>query len=83
MLFRSSLCHLAAGRFDAVCSLKPARSVDVAAAQLLVTEAGLVVELPDDGELAHARLDLEGRSRIVAAASDEHVTQVVGALRQL
>src|SRR5262249_27421629 len=31
-----SLCHLAAGRVDAVCSLKPARSVDIAAAQLLV-----------------------------------------------
>ena len=27
-----SLCHLAAGRVDAVCSLKPARSVDIAAA---------------------------------------------------
>ena len=26
-----SLCHLAAGRVDAVCSLKPARSVDIAA----------------------------------------------------
>ena len=26
-----SLCHLAAGRIDAVCSLKPARSVDIAA----------------------------------------------------
>src|SRR5439155_19256149 len=31
-----SLCHLAAGRVDAVCSLRPARSVDIAAAQLLV-----------------------------------------------
>ena len=30
-----SFCHLAAGRVDAVCSLKPARSVDIAAAQLL------------------------------------------------
>ncbi|HEY2073506.1 MAG TPA: inositol monophosphatase family protein, partial [Gaiellaceae bacterium] len=30
-----SLCHLAAGRVDAVCSLKAARSVDIAAAQLL------------------------------------------------
>ena len=78
-----SLCHLAAGRFDAVCSLKPARSVDIAAGQLLVTEMGLVAELPDDGALADAPLDLEGRSRIVAAATNEHVTQVVTALRQL
>ena len=35
-----SLCHLAAGRLDAVVSLKPARSVDIAAAQLLVRERG-------------------------------------------
>jgi myo-inositol-1(or 4)-monophosphatase len=78
-----SLCHLAAGRFDAVCSLKPARSVDVAAAQLLVTELGLVAGLPDEGPLAGAPLDLEGRSRIVAAATQEHYDQVVAALRQL
>jgi myo-inositol-1(or 4)-monophosphatase len=78
-----SLCHLAAGRFDAVCSLKPARSVDVAAALLLVAEVGLVAELPDDGALADAPLDLEGRSRVVAAATNEHVAQVVAALRQL
>src|SRR3712207_3854763 len=31
-----SLCQLAAGRVDAVCSLRAARSVDIAAAQLLV-----------------------------------------------
>ena len=36
-----SLCHLADGRVDAVCSLKAARSVDIAAAQLLVRERGL------------------------------------------
>ena len=30
-----SLCNLAAGRVDAVCSLKEARAVDIAAAQLL------------------------------------------------
>src|SRR5262249_22095194 len=78
-----SLCHLAAGRFDAVCSLKAARSVDVAAAQLLVIELGLVAGLPDDGPLAAAPLDLEGRSRIVAAATEEHYEQLVRALRQL
>src|SRR5439155_3862418 len=42
-----SLCHLAAGRIDAVCSLKPARAVDIAAAQLLVLERGLAIDLPD------------------------------------
>ena len=42
-----SLCHLAAGRVDAVCSLKGARSVDIAAAQLLVRERGLAIDLFD------------------------------------
>jgi myo-inositol-1(or 4)-monophosphatase len=78
-----SLCHLAAGRVDAVCSLKPARSVDVAAAQLLLSEVGCVADLPDGGPLAEALLDLEGRSRIVAAAAQEHYEQVVSALRPL
>ena len=43
-----SLCHLADGRVDAVCSLKAARAVDIAAAQLLVRERGIAIELPDD-----------------------------------
>jgi myo-inositol-1(or 4)-monophosphatase len=75
-----SLCHLAAGRVDAVCSLKPARSVDIAAGQLLVRERGLAVELVDGGPLAEAPLDLVGRSRIVAAASPGAVARVAAAL---
>jgi myo-inositol-1(or 4)-monophosphatase len=66
-----SLCHLAAGRVDAVCSLKPARSVDIAAAQLLVRERGLSIDLPDDPPFEAAGLDLEARSRVVAAASPQ------------
>jgi myo-inositol-1(or 4)-monophosphatase len=64
-----SLCHLAAGRLDAVVSLKPARSVDIAAAQLLVRERGLAVELPDNPPLEAALLDVAARSRVVAAAT--------------
>jgi myo-inositol-1(or 4)-monophosphatase len=64
-----SLCHLAAGRVDAVCSLKPARSVDIAAGQLLVREAGLAIELYETPPFGAAPLDLEMRSRIVAAGS--------------
>jgi myo-inositol-1(or 4)-monophosphatase len=64
-----SLCHLAAGRVDAVCSLKPIRSVDIAAAQLLCRERGLVLELPDAPTLDDHPLDLIGRSRITAGAS--------------
>jgi myo-inositol-1(or 4)-monophosphatase len=66
-----SLCHLAAGRVDGVVSLKPARSVDIAAAQLLVREQGLVIELPDLPPFGSAPLDLVGRSRIAAAGNAE------------
>jgi myo-inositol-1(or 4)-monophosphatase len=76
-----SLCHLAAGRVDAVCSLKEARSVDIAAAQLLVREQGLAIELVDDPPFAAAPLDLVTRSRVVAAGSEELVAAVGGALR--
>ena len=66
-----SLCHLAAGRVDAVCSLKGARSVDIAAAQLLVRELGLAIDLFDvDTPFGEAPLDLEGRSRVAAALND-------------
>ncbi|MGZ4316557.1 MAG: inositol monophosphatase family protein [Gaiellaceae bacterium] len=71
-----SLCHLAAGRIDAVCSLKPARAVDIAAAQLLVLERGLAIELPEAPPFATAPLDLEGRSRVVAAGTTEACRQL-------
>jgi myo-inositol-1(or 4)-monophosphatase len=66
-----SLCHLAAGRVDGVVSLKPARSVDIAAAQLLVREQGLAIELPDSPPFGAAPLDLVGRSRVAAAGNPE------------
>ena len=62
-----SLCHLAAGRVDAVCSLKAARAVDIAAAQLLVRERGIAIDLPEAAPFGEAPLDIEGRSRVVAA----------------
>ncbi len=77
-----SLCHLAAGRVDGVCSLKPARSVDIAAAQLLVLECGLAIDLPDDPPFAAAPLDLEGRSRVVAAGTPALCGQIADALRR-
>jgi myo-inositol-1(or 4)-monophosphatase len=75
-----SLCHLAAGRLDAVCSLKPARSVDVAAAQLLVRECGLALELVDEPPFDLAPLDLVPRSRVAAARSPEVVAALAAAL---
>jgi myo-inositol-1(or 4)-monophosphatase len=44
-----SLCQLAAGRVDAVCSLRDARAVDVAAAQLVVRECGIPIGFADAG----------------------------------
>ena len=75
-----TLCHLAAGRVDAVCSLKGARSVDIAAAQLLVRECGLAIDLPEAPPFEAAPLDLDGRSRVVAGASPEVCARLFTAL---
>jgi myo-inositol-1(or 4)-monophosphatase len=75
-----SMCHLAAGRVDGVVSLKAARSVDIAAAQLLVRECGLAIDLFDDSPFAAAPLDLVTRSRVAAAGSPELVREIATAL---
>jgi myo-inositol-1(or 4)-monophosphatase len=75
-----SLCHLAAGRVDAVCSLKAARAVDIAAAQLLVRERGLAIDLPEAPPFGAAPLDVAGRSRVVAAATLELCAELAAAL---
>jgi myo-inositol-1(or 4)-monophosphatase len=67
-----SMCLVAAGRLDAMVTLRAVRSVDVAAAQLIVREAGGAVALPGgDG------LDLEMRSRAAAARSPELVERLL------
>jgi myo-inositol-1(or 4)-monophosphatase len=65
-----SLCQLAAGRLDAVCSLRAARAVDVAAAQLLVRECGLAIGFADGAPWDAAPLDIAPQSLVVAAASE-------------
>ena len=75
-----SLCQLAAGRVDAVGSLKPARAVDIAAAQLLVRERGLAIDLFEDPPFDRAPLDVQGRSRVVAAGTPELCQQLAAAL---
>jgi myo-inositol-1(or 4)-monophosphatase len=75
-----SLCHLAAGRVDAVCSLKGARSVDIAAGQLLVRERGLAIELFESPPFGAAPLDLESRSRLAAAGTPELCARLADAL---
>jgi myo-inositol-1(or 4)-monophosphatase len=61
--------YVAAGRFDGMLSLRPCRSVDVAAAQLIVREAGGALAF-GDLPLTEANLSLEARYPIAAAATD-------------
>ena len=75
-----SLCHFAAGRVDAVCTVRPVRCVDIAAAQLLALERGLHVQLTDGRPLADAPLTLAYRSRVVAAAEPELCERLAQAL---
>ena len=75
-----TLCHLAAGRVDGVVSLKGARSVDIAAAQLLVREQGLSIELPEAAAFLEAPLDLEARSRVAAAGNEQLCARLAQAL---
>jgi myo-inositol-1(or 4)-monophosphatase len=58
--------YVAAGRFDAMLSLRPCRSVDAAAAQLIVREAGGAVGF-GGVPLAQAPLDLDARYPCAAA----------------
>lgn len=62
-----SAAYVAAGRFDAMASLRPCRSVDAAAAQLIVREAGGTVAF-GDLTLEEAPLGLDARYPIAAAA---------------
>ena len=68
----SSICLVAAGQLDAMLTLRAVRSVDVAAAQLLVTECGGAVAFPGGDTL-----DLEMRSRVAAARSEELVERLL------
>ncbi len=74
------LCHVATGRLDAMLSLAPCRSVDAAAGQLMVREAGGAVAFPDAGDGASPGLGLDMRSRIVAARDAELLERLVGTL---
>jgi myo-inositol-1(or 4)-monophosphatase len=65
-----ALCWTASGRYDGFATLSTCRSVDFAAAQLLVTEAGGALAMPDaTGDVATTPLDLATRTRVMAAAN--------------
>jgi myo-inositol-1(or 4)-monophosphatase len=64
-----SVAYVAAGRLDAMLSLRACRSVDIAAAQLIVREAGGVLAFGDLA-LEEADLGLDARYPIATAAGD-------------
>ena len=70
-----SAAYVAAGRFDAMLSLRSCRSVDAAAAQLVVREAGGFVAF-GEGDLPEALLDLESRYPMAAANSEDALATV-------
>ncbi len=65
-----TLAYVAAGRLDGMLSARPCRSVDAAAAQLMVTEAGGALEFAGFG-LSDADLGLDARYAVLAARNDE------------
>ena len=67
----ASMCLVAGGRLDGMVTLRAVRSVDVAAAQLIVREAGGTVTLPGGDAL-----DLEMRSRVFAGRSADLVERL-------
>jgi len=62
-----TVAYVAAGRFDGMIGLRPCRSVDAAAAQLIVREAGGRISF-GDLSLQDAGLGLDARYPIAAAA---------------
>jgi myo-inositol-1(or 4)-monophosphatase len=74
-----SLCYVASGRFDGMATGNVSRSVDAAAAQLVVREAGGFVSFLGHGGV-EAPLDLDARYRVVAAQTPEGLDLLAGAL---
>jgi myo-inositol-1(or 4)-monophosphatase len=70
--------YVAAGRFDAMIGLRPCRSVDAAATQLIVREAGGEVAF-GDGALKEAPLGLDVRYTFAAAAGERGLAIARGA----
>jgi len=72
----SSLCQVAAARFDGMVSLRRARGVDCAAGQLIVREAGGLVSFPSFEDPLGAPLDAEPASPVVAARTPETLREL-------
>lgn len=72
-----SLCQLAPTRVDGMFTLRPTRSVDVAAAQLIVREAGALVAFPAFDDPLGAPLDIEPHSPVVAARTQASLDRLI------
>ena len=70
-----TLAYVAAGRLDGMLSARPCRSVDAAAAQLVVSEAGGTVEFAGFA-LDEAELGLDARYAVLAARNDDLLPNV-------
>ncbi len=68
-----TMSYVAVGRLDGMLSARPCRSVDAAAAQLLVREVGGAVEFAGF-DLEKAQLGLDARYPVVAVRRPEHLT---------
>ncbi len=74
----SSLCQVAAARFDGMVSLRRARGVDSAAGQLIVREAGGHVSFPECDSPLGAPLDATPSSPVIAARSLQTLHELEG-----
>jgi myo-inositol-1(or 4)-monophosphatase len=70
-----TVSYVAAGRLDAMLALRPCRSVDIAAAQLIAREAGGAVAF-EGLALSEAGLGLGARYPIAAAAGEQSLAVV-------
>ncbi len=77
-----TLAYVGAARLDGMLSLRPARSVDVAAAQLIAREAGATVVFAG-GDAGPARLGLEERYQVAAACTQTGAETLVAAQRKV
>jgi myo-inositol-1(or 4)-monophosphatase len=75
-----SMCQVAATRADGMLTLWRTRSVDIAAAQLIVRESGGVVAFPAFDDPLGAPLDLEPHSAVVGARTPEALAQLLDVL---
>ncbi len=76
-----SLCQVAAARYDGMLTLRRARGVDAAAAQLIVREAGGLVAFPECPSPLAAPLDATASSPVIAARSAAGLRELEDALR--